>query len=204
MAAAAGIAIVAFVLGCQQSGPGTANSDCTAVMQPRALSKLPSGMLQLASLKIGSSSLSEAIGALGDAQRLPRRETDPNVVCYTWNGLHLYLEAGAAGGWKILTGYELRKTEREDGDVCAKSNVDLSSSRASSLLQSAGTRLQLVKQLGKPTCEGPNLLRYRYEKRQVDKAPGGRRVETDMVATIKFSFLKGELESVAVNYIETT
>lgn len=204
MLATAVIVVGSALFGCQQQGVGATGAECTSFTAPRPLSQLPTGVLRIASLTVGSSSLIEAATLLGEVKRLPRRETEPETICYVWNGLHLYIEAGAAGGWKIVTGYELRNTKRQSNDQCLTTRSDLSSAWASTLFQTPATRRHLVTHMGKATCERSNSLRYRYVHRQVDKSPDGRPAETDMVAVIQFGFLRGALESIAVHYTETT
>lgn len=93
--------VVPVFLGCEYASSGRDGTPCKAAGPSRPLSKLPTAVIQVASLKLGTSSMADAIAAFGDTSRLPRRETEPETVCYQRNGLFIYFEAGGLAGGLI-------------------------------------------------------------------------------------------------------
>ena len=64
-------------------------TSCKSMRPARPLAKFPAVALQVASLRLGKSSVADAITAFGDTSRLPRRESEPETLCYQSNGLFM-------------------------------------------------------------------------------------------------------------------
>ena len=122
-------------------------------------------------------------------------------MCYQRNGLFIYFQAGAAGGWTHLTGYGVAQAKRAASDVCADTTKDLSGSWAA--LQADVDQAGVIRRLGKPTCRRPDVMLYVYERSEI-RTEKGRQVETDRMAMIEYSFIRGKLASVSVYYTVTT
>jgi len=185
------------------SGDREDGTSCKSTRPARPLSKFPSIALQVASLKLGVSSVADVISVFGDTSRLPSRESQPETRCYQRDGLFVYFQAGAAGGWTHLTGYGVAHAKRAASDVCADTTKDLSGSWAASMLQADVDQAGVIRRLGKPTCRRPNVMLYVYERREI-RTEQGRQVETDRMAMIEYSFIGGRLASVSVHYTMTT
>ena len=185
------------------SGNQEDGTSCESTRPARPLSQSPASARQVGSLTLGVSSVADVISVFGDTSRLPRRESEPERMCYQRNGLIIYFDAGAAGGWTYLTGYRVAQAKTAASDVCADTTKDFSGSWAARMLQAHVDQSGVIRRLGKPTCRRPDVILYVYERSEITTEKG-RQVETDRVAMIEYSFIHGKLAGVSVHYTETT
>lgn len=166
---------------------------------------------------LGESSIADVERVLGQTKRLETTETGPLRICYAStdaSGTAINFEAGAAGGWEVLTGFRLFRSASNDS-ACKSSEAITPGISTRSGLRLGLTMVEIKAILGPPCESGADFLRYRSvlttrrtaeelarlrEMRDYSHSTGE---DIDRMTLIEFEFTDSKLTSVKVTYTET-
>ncbi len=133
------------------------------------LSELPEGMLAISNTKISYSTFSEVLPIFGNAL-LSRGKgaADPNILCYRSedkknDNTILIFESGPSGGWRIIDGIGLLKSDDSTYKECIPSPHVSSSLHFDSGFRIGMSEKELTAILKTPSAIKGEWQVYRYE-----------------------------------------